>query len=118
MTRKATVLALAAAAILLLQFADCLNAISADPETMRCCVSMPCMPANMSHDCCKAMAPGGSQDFDLRAKAPVQIPPQMALAPLRPLNLLIPDHGLAPALEPNEHAPPPQFYTLHHSLLI
>src|SRR5690348_8246851 len=45
----------AIAALLGLQFADCVSAISHDEQSMKCCGSMPCDPSMQSHDCCKGM---------------------------------------------------------------
>src|SRR5947199_4733911 len=42
-------------AILGLQFADCMSAMTQDQQSMKCCGTMPCDPSNQSHDCCKAM---------------------------------------------------------------
>jgi len=56
MVRKTTFLVLAAVAILLLQFADCMSAMTQDQQSMQCCGSMSCDPSNQSHDCCKSMA--------------------------------------------------------------
>src|SRR5215470_7566465 len=55
MARKTTFVMLAVAAILLLQFADCMSAMTLDPQSMQCCGSMPCEPSNQHHDCCKTM---------------------------------------------------------------
>src|SRR2546427_7786545 len=56
MVRKNTFVMLAVVAILLLQFADCMSAITHDQQSMQCCGSMPCDPSNQNHDCCKGMA--------------------------------------------------------------
>src|SRR5260370_9243344 len=56
MIRRTTLLILAFSALVALQFADCLSPMSADNETMQCCGSMPCNPADQSPDCCKTMA--------------------------------------------------------------
>src|SRR6059036_1936034 len=56
MVRRNTFLVLAVVAVLLLQFADCMSAMTMDQQSMQCCGSMPCDPSNQSHDCCKAMA--------------------------------------------------------------
>src|ERR1700734_56187 len=45
----------AAGALLLLQFGDCTSAMPLDQQTMRCCGSMPCTPANHGQGCCKNM---------------------------------------------------------------
>src|SRR5260370_15930150 len=55
MVGKRLFLVLAAGALLFLQFADCMSAMMQDQQSMKCCGSMPCTPANQSHDCCKAM---------------------------------------------------------------
>src|SRR5256885_16102392 len=60
MVRRTTFLVLAVAAILLLQFADCMSAMTMDEQSMQCCSSMPCDPSNQSHDCCKSMASSSS----------------------------------------------------------
>jgi len=49
-------LVLAAGALLLLPFVDCMSAMTPDQENMQCCGSMPCTPANHSHGCCEKMA--------------------------------------------------------------
>src|SRR5215469_17472439 len=56
MARKTTLLILAIGAVLFLQFADCMSAMTLDQQSMQCCGSMPCDPWNQSHDCCKTMA--------------------------------------------------------------
>src|SRR5438552_18079293 len=55
MVRRTTFLVLAVVATLLLQFADCMSAMTQDQQSMQCCGSMPCDPSNQSHDCCKGM---------------------------------------------------------------
>src|SRR5438552_16243798 len=55
MVRRTTFLVLAVVATLLLQFADCMSAMTMDQQSMQCCGSMPCDPSNQSHDCCKGM---------------------------------------------------------------
>src|SRR5260221_5349519 len=56
MKGKRLFLMLAAGALLLLQFVDCMSAMTPDPKSMQCCGSMPCTPAHQSVDCCKTMA--------------------------------------------------------------
>src|SRR6266699_4319873 len=53
--RKRLLIVVAMAALLGLQFADCLSAMTPDQQSMQCCGSMPCDPSNQSHDCCKGM---------------------------------------------------------------
>src|SRR5258706_489894 len=55
MMGKRLLLLLAAVALLGLQFADCMSAMTQDPQSMKCCGSMPCDPSNQSQDCCKGM---------------------------------------------------------------
>src|SRR5260370_41205553 len=60
MNCKRPFLLLAAGTLLLLPFADCMSAMAPEQESMKCCGSMQCPPANQSHDCCKAMVSGQS----------------------------------------------------------
>src|SRR2546427_8934683 len=53
--RKRLLVVVALAALLGLQFADCMSAMTQDQQSMKCCCSMPCDPSNQSHDCCKGM---------------------------------------------------------------
>jgi hypothetical protein len=55
MMGKRLFVVLAAVALLGLQFADCMSAMTQDQQSMQCCGSMPCDPSNQSHDCCKSM---------------------------------------------------------------
>ena len=55
MTGKRLFGVLAVVALLGLQFADCMSAMTMDQRSMQCCQSMPCDPANQSHDCCRSM---------------------------------------------------------------
>src|SRR6266849_7930875 len=55
MTGKRLFVFLAAVAIVSLQFADCMSAMTHDQQSMKCCGSMPCDRSNQSHDCCKGM---------------------------------------------------------------
>src|SRR5439155_16648156 len=53
--RKRLLVVVALAAVLGLQFADCMSAMTQDQQSMKCCGTMPCDPSNQGHDCCKAM---------------------------------------------------------------
>src|SRR5580704_12781899 len=55
MMGKRLFVVLAVVAVLGLQFADCMSAMTQDQQSMECCGSMPCDPSNQSHDCCKGM---------------------------------------------------------------
>jgi hypothetical protein len=79
MVRKNTFVMLAVVAILLLQFAACMSAMTMDQQSMQCCGSRPCDPSNQSHDCCKSMA--SSQSPSLLPLAHVTLhPPVMDVA--------------------------------------
>src|ERR1700676_1595641 len=54
--RTKLLIVVAMVALLGLQFADCMSAMTQDEQSMKCCGSMPCNPSNQSHDCCKTMA--------------------------------------------------------------
>ena len=116
MKRLVSALAMTALA-LMMQFASCLPTAGATEQSMKCCASMPCTPANHSHGCCKNMASG---------KAPTLIPAQS-------VSLQVPSRGnfeyppiaklahrtseFPPVTDAQQHSPP-ELYTLHASLLI
>jgi hypothetical protein len=117
MVRKNTFIMLAVVAILLLQFADCMSAMTMDQQSMQCCGSMPCDPSNQSHDCCKSMV--SSQTPSVLPAAHVTLhPPAMFVADILPLPQVIdfsePTHA---DFEAPQHSPP-ELYTLHSSFLI
>lgn len=104
-------------ALLGLQFADCLSAMTQDQQSMQCCGSMPCDPSNQSHDCCKGMVSPQSPSVlpvaHVTLHAPVMIvtdvlvsPQATAYAEVSRLDFDAPQHS------------PPELYTLHSSLLI
>src|SRR5207253_3828787 len=83
MVRKTTFVMLAVVAILFLQFADCMSAMTMDQQSMQCCGSMPCDPSNQSHDCCKSMASSQSPSVLPAAHATMH-PPLMDVADILP----------------------------------
>lgn len=104
-------------ALLGLQFADCLSAMTQDQQSMQCCGSMPCDPSNQSHDCCKGMVSPQSPSLlpvaHVTLHAPVMVVtdvlvsrPATAYAEVSRLDFDAPQHS------------PPELYTLHSSLLI
>lgn len=104
-------------ALLGLQFADCLSAMTQDQQSMQCCGSMPCDPSNQSHDCCKGMVSPQSPSVlpvaHVTLHAPVMVvtdvlvsPRATAYAEVSRLDFDAPQHS------------PPELYTLHSSLLI
>jgi hypothetical protein len=117
MIAKRVFLVLATGALLLFQFADCMSAMTTDHESMKCCASMPCMPANHGHDCCKAMPSTQTPNILLAARASLHVPvlvtftytrmPDTSRAALIPLLTIVPPQYS-----------PPELYTLHASLLI
>ena len=117
MVRRTTILVLSIVAVLLLQFADCMFAMTPDEQSMQCCGSMPCDPSNQSHDCCKGMV--SSQSPSLLPAAHVTLhAPVMVVADVPRLPLIGP---LSEAFRGDfavlQHSPP-ELYTLHSSLLI
>ena len=117
MVRRNTFLVLAVVAVLLLQFADCMLAMTMDQQSMQCCGSMPCDPSNQSHDCCKAMASSQSPGV-LPVAHVTQHPPVMDVADILPTPQVL-ELSEAPRTEfaAPQHSPP-ELYTLHSSLLI
>ena len=104
-------------ALLGLQFADCMSAMTQDQQSMKCCGTMPCDPSNQSHDCCKAMVSSQSSSVlpvaHVTLHAPVMVatdilasPQAMTYAEASRLDFEAPAHS------------PPELYTLHSSLLI
>lgn|SRR5215467_10932950 len=117
MVRKTTFVVLAITAILLLQFADCMAAMTQDQQSMQCCGSMPCDPSNQSHDCCKTMVSSQSPS----ALPPVHVSlqaPAMYVADVLPSPLVL---DFSEAARTDFAAPqhsPPKLFTLHSSFLI
>src|SRR5260221_14440208 len=117
MDRKTTFVMLGVPAILLLQFADCMSALTMDQQSMQCCGSMPCHPSNQSHDCCTSMA--SSQSPSVLPVAHVTLPPPlMDVADILPTPQVL-ELSEAPLTEfaAPQHSPP-ELYTLHSSFLI
>ena len=117
MMGKRLLLVLAAGAFMLLQFADCMSAMTPDHQSMQCCASMSCTPANQSHDCCMAMVFGQTPNVLPAARVSSSAPPVVLIQHLATAKLA----RFAPvpltAVEAQHHSPP-ELYTLHASLLI
>jgi len=117
MMGKGLFFVLAAGAILLLQFAECITGATPSRQTMQCCRSMPCTPANKSHDCCKtmisahtpSMVPMARVSLEAPTVTVVEYPATHEIARFTPLHHL--------AVEAQQHSPP-ELYTLNVSLLI
>ncbi len=117
MMGKRLFVVLALVALLGLQFADCMSAMTQDQQSMKCCGSMPCDPSNQSHDCCKAMVSSQSPSVlpvaHVTLHAPVMVVTDILASPqamphpeASRLDFEAPQHSL------------PELYTLHASLLI
>jgi len=108
---------LAAGALLFLQFADCMSAMTPDQESIQCCGSMPCTPANYSHDCCKAMVSGQSPNMLSAARVSIHAPAIALVEPLASVATVQIVSLPLSVVEAQQHSPP-ELYTLHVSLLI
>jgi hypothetical protein len=124
MRKAKTILLLAVAAVLLLYSMDCFAPGSADAQAMECCATMPCTPANHSHDCCKTMVFGPSlyiQPPGTVYIAPLQAaagPPALPAADF-PIVLASATRVFADSASSGRaHAPPRKLYTVYLSLLI
>jgi hypothetical protein len=117
MNRRVTFLVLALAALFTLQFADCLTPISADQQTMQCCGSMPCNPANQAHDCCKTMVSSQSPSVRPTQQTALSIPAADVLVHLPAPDVVVIAEFSPSRFEAPQHSPP-ELYTLHSSLLI
>ena len=115
--RKRLLVVVALAALLGLQFADCMSAMTQDQQSMKCCGSMPCDTSNQSHDCCKGMVSAQSPNVlpvsHVTLHAPVMVtadilasPQAMTYPEVSRLDFEAPAHS------------PPELYAIHSSLLI
>src|SRR5215469_15551569 len=117
MVRKVTFGFFAVMAVLLLQFADCMAAMTPDQQSMQCCGSMPCDPSNQSHDCCRAMV--SSQSPSVLPAAHVSLhAPVIYVADVLPSPLVLNFSEAASADFAAPQHSPPELYTLHSSFLI
>jgi hypothetical protein len=115
--RKRLLIVVAMVALLGLQFADCMSAMTQDQQSMKCCGSMPCDPSNQSHDCCKRMVSTQSPSVLPAAHVSLHAPVMVATDILdSPQAITYPDASRLD-LEAPTHSPP-ELYTLHSSLLI
>src|SRR6266852_3470089 len=115
--RKRLLVVVALAALLGLQFADCMSATTQDQQSMKCCGSMPCDPSNQTQGCCKGMVSAQSPNVlpvsHVTFHAPVMVtadilasPQAMTYPEVSRLDFEAPSHS------------PPELYTLHSCLLI
>ena len=115
--RKRLLIVVAIAALLGLQFADCMSAMTQDQQSMKCCGSMPCDPSNQSHDCCKGMV--SSQSPSVLPVAHVTLhAPVMAVIDILASPQAQPYREVSRLdFEAPQHSPP-ELYTLNASFLI
>src|ERR1700686_4132168 len=104
--RKRLLIVVAMVALLGLQLADCMSAMTQDQQSMKCCGSMPCDLSNQTHDCCKGM---------VSAQSPNVLPvPHVTLhAPLMIVTDILPSPQVTPCPEASrldfdgpQHSPP------------
>jgi len=116
--RKAKPILLAGvAAILLLYSLDCFAPGVMDAEAIECCASMPCTPANQSHDCCKTMASALTSSVLPTARVSLTIP-LLAVIERQPALEIARSVPLIPQPAEAQQHSPPELYTLYVSLLI
>jgi hypothetical protein len=115
--RKRLLKVVALTALLGLQFADCMSAMTQDQQSMKCCGSMPCDPSNQSHDCCKGMVSAQSPNVlpvsHVTFHAPVMLVSDILVSP----QVMTYPEASRFDFEARPHSPP-ELYTLHSSLLI
>lgn len=107
----------AVVALLGLQFADCMSAMTQDQQSMKCCGSMPCDPSNQSHDCCKAMASSQSPSILPVAHVTLHAPVMVAIEILGSTQIVTYSEASRLDFEARLHSPP-ELYILHSSFLI
>lgn len=117
MVSKKLFLMLAVGAVLFLQFADCMAAFSQDQQAMQCCGASVCIPANQSHDCCKAMTSAEAPILLVKVRVSLYMPAVTTVdrAPVSESVVFTPLFS-AP-FEPQQYSPP-ELYTLYSSFLI
>jgi hypothetical protein len=116
MSKKLLIVA-AMVAVLGLQFADCMSAMTQDQLSMKCCGSMPCDPSNQSHDCCKAMASSVAPSVLPVAHVTLRAPVMVATDILESSQAMTYSEVSRLDFDAPTHSPP-ELYTLHSSLLI
>src|SRR2546430_2276243 len=117
MMGKRLLVLLAALALLDLQFADCLSAMTHDQQSMQCCGSMPCDPSNQKHDCCKTMVSSQSSSVLPAAQVTLHAPVMIATDTLLSPEITRISDGSLTDLAAPQHSPP-ELYALYSSLLI
>jgi hypothetical protein len=117
MIGKKRYLLLMIASVLLLQFADCMAAFSQDQQTMQCCRTPACTPANQSNGCCTAMTSAELPRMLVKARITLDVPTPVVFEPALVLETAVLTPLISSAFEPQQYSLP-ELYTLHNSLLI
>jgi len=117
MMGKRVFIVLTVVALLGLQFADCMSAMTKDEQSMKCCGSMPCDPSNQSHDCCKRMVSAQSPNVLPVPHVTLQMPMIVVTEILASPKVTPYTEASRFDFEASQHSPP-ELYTLHASLLI
>jgi hypothetical protein len=115
--RKRLLIVVAMVALLGLQLADCMSAMTQDQQSMKCCGSMPCDPSNQSHDCCKGMVSAQSPNVLPVAHVTLHAPVMVATDILASTRAMTYPEASRLDFEVRPHSPP-ELYTLHSTLLI
>src|SRR5260370_28502452 len=100
--RKRLLIVVAMAALLGLQFADCMSAMTQNQQSLQCCASMPCDPSNQGRDCCNGM--GAPQSPNALPISHVTLDPPLMLVAR---GLSSPHAVPIPAPSPCQFAAPP-----------
>jgi hypothetical protein len=114
---KQPLIVVAIVAVLGLQFADCMSAMTQDQQSMKCCGSMPCDPSNQRHDCCKTMASSQSPSVLPVAHVALHAPVMVATDILESQQATTYHDASRFDFEAPTHSPP-ELYALYSSLLI
>jgi hypothetical protein len=117
MIGKKLFLLLMVGAVLFLQAADCLAALSQDQQAMQCCGTSQCTPANQSHGCCKSMTSTEIPRMLVKARVSPNVPVVAVVARAPVLETVMFSPSIWLSIEPQQYSPP-DLYTLHSSLLI
>jgi hypothetical protein len=116
MFRKITSFLVAVSVLLVMQFAEC-QAMSADQQTMKCCRTMPCDPANHKQDCCKKMVSAQTASVLPSPHVPLVAPFALPADPLPVGDVLRTTEIFWLRIEFPQHSPP-NLYIVYASLLI
>jgi hypothetical protein len=114
---KRLLIVVAIAGLLGLQFADCLSAMTQDPQSMQCCGSMPCDPSNQTHDCCKGMDSAQSPNVLPVAHVTLHVP-LMVVGDILPSPQVTRRTQISRFEFAAPQHSPPELYALYASLLI